>query len=131
MSEILLELAVGLLAGIASGVAGIGGGVVMVPAMVFLLGLSQTTAQGTSLLAILFTSVAGTVVNFRNGYVDLRQAALIGVGGMAAAQVGKTAALSIDPDLLQRLFGILVLYAGLRMAWRVWRGRQSADPPLE
>lgn len=127
--EVVIGLLVGLVAGIASGVAGIGGGVVMVPAMVFLLSLSQTTAQGTSLLAILFTSVAGTVVNVRNGYVDLRQSALMGFGGMAAAQVGKTAALSIDADLLQRLFGILVLYAGLRMAYRLWSGRQAAARP--
>src|SRR5690606_12524991 len=62
----VIGIGIGLDAGIASGVAGIGGGVIMVPAMVFLLGVSQHTAEGTSLVAILFAALAGTRVNLRN-----------------------------------------------------------------
>ncbi|GIU92343.1 MAG: hypothetical protein KatS3mg011_1249 [Acidimicrobiia bacterium] len=120
--EIVAGVLIGLVAGFAGAVAGIGGGVIMVPSMVFFLGLPQTTAQGTSLMAMLFTTVAGTWVNVSNRRVDLAQAFWIGLGGAAAAQVGKEAALAIDPDLLQRLFGVFVLIMGLRMARRGWKG---------
>lgn len=123
--DVLIGVAVGMVAGFAGAVAGIGGGVIMVPSMVFLLGLSQTTAQGTSLMAMLFTTVAGTWVNVRNGRVDLKQAAWIGLGGMVAAQFGKTAALAIDPELLQRLFGAFVLVMGVRMGRRGWKGLRA------
>jgi len=125
--DVAIAILIGTLAGLASGMAGIGGGVIMVPAMVLLLSLSQTTAQGTSLLAILFTSVAGTIVNVRNDHVDLRAAALLGLGGVAAAQLGKSAALAVDVVLLQRMFGGLVLFSGLRMLFKVWRARRDPD----
>lgn len=60
----------------------------MVPAMVFLLGMSQHIAEGTSLMAILFTADAGTRVNLKNQRVDLRQTAMIGLGGILFALVG-------------------------------------------
>lgn len=115
MIDTLIAISIGLFAGVASGVAGVGGGVLMVPGMVFLLGLPQPLAQGTSLLAILFTSVSGTVVNVRNGHSRIALAAVVGLGGLASAQVGKSIALSLDPDMLQRLFGVLVLVSGTRM----------------
>ena len=83
--EVALAAVIGLVAGVASGVAGIGGGIIMIPAMVFLLGMEQHLAQGTSTLAILFTAVAGTVVNVRNRRVDLKSALVVGLGGSAAA----------------------------------------------
>ncbi len=125
MSDIVVALIVGLAAGVASGVAGIGGGVIMVPAMVFLLGLDQHLAQGTSTLAILFTSVSGTIVNVRNGRADVRLALLVGFGGAAAAFGASKLAVSIDADLMQRLFGLLVLYAGVRMAVRTFKARTA------
>lgn len=125
MIDLVIPLLVGLVAGVASGVAGIGGGVIMVPAMVFILGLDQHLAQGTSTLAILFTAVAGTVVNVRNRRADLRVAAIVGLGGATAAFVGSKAAVLVDADLLQRLFGVLVLYSGIRMAVRSWKARTT------
>jgi uncharacterized membrane protein YfcA len=114
---------IGLIAGIASGVAGVGGGVIMVPAMTAFLAVPQHLAQGTSLVAILFTSVSATVVNLRNGRVNLKMAAVIGVTGAVAAQVGSRLALATDQGVLQRVFGILVLYSALRMLWNVWKER--------
>jgi uncharacterized protein len=116
---------IGLIAGIASGVAGVGGGVIMVPAMTAFLGVPQHLAQGTSLVAILFTSVSATVVNLRNGRVDLKMAAVIGVTGAVAAQAGSRLALATDQGVLQRVFGVLVLYSALRMLWNVWKERRA------
>ena len=120
---VALAAVIGFVAGVASGVAGIGGGIILIPAMVFLLGMEQHLAQGTSTLAILFTAVAGTMVNVRNRRVDLRTAFVVGLGGSAAAFFASRAALALDPDLLQRLFGLLVLYSGTRMGVRAWQAR--------
>lgn len=123
MTELLLDLAVGLVAGVASGLAGVGGGIVLVPAMVFLLDVPQYVAQGTSALAILFTAASGTLVNVRNRRVDLRAAAVVGIAGVATAFLGARLAVGIDADVLRRLFGLLVVVSGARMAVDGWRER--------
>jgi hypothetical protein len=106
---------IGLFAGVASGLAGIGGGVIMVPTMVFVLDLPQHLAQGTSLLAIGFTSIAGTVVNRRNAHVDVRSALLIGGIGAVVAFGAARLANQVDAEVLRRLFGGLILFSGVRM----------------
>ncbi|MPZ53603.1 MAG: TSUP family transporter [Acidimicrobiia bacterium] len=123
VAVILVAVGVGLIAGVASGVAGIGGGVIMVPAMVFLLGLGQHAAEGTSLLAILFTAVAGTRVNVRNQRVDLKQSTVIGLGGIVSAVGGASIALLIDASSLTRVFGAFVGVVGVRMIVRLVRSR--------
>jgi hypothetical protein len=123
--NVVAGVLVGLFAGVASGLAGVGGGVVMIPAMTELMGLGQRVAQGTSLLAILFTSLSGTVVNLRNRRVSPADAAVIGVAGVVAAQAGLQMALRLDQEVLRRLFGALVLVTGGRMLWQVWRGREK------
>jgi uncharacterized membrane protein YfcA len=115
VAEAVLGVLIGLFAGVASGLAGIGGGVIMVPAMVFMLDFPQHLAQGTSLLAIVFTSIAGTVVNRRNAHVDVRNALLIGGIGAAAAFGAARLANQVDAELLRRLFGGLILFSGVRM----------------
>lgn len=121
----IIGVVIGLVAGIASGVAGIGGGVIMVPAMVFLLGLPQHAAEGTSLLAILFTALAGTRVNLKHDRVDLKQAAIIGVGGIAFAQVGASIALAMSAASLSQVFGVFVVIVGIRMLASVYRARRA------
>lgn len=117
LTSVLVGVGIGLFAGVASGLAGIGGGVVMVPAMVFLMGVSQHTAEGTSLVAILFTALAGTRVNVRNRRVSLRDAVLVGMGGVLLAPLGATAALQVSALSLSRVFGIFVVLVGIRMVW--------------
>lgn len=124
---VAVAVGVGLIAGLASGLAGIGGGVLMVPAMVFLLGLDQHTAEGTSLLAILFTAVAGTRVNLGNQRVDLKQAMIIGAGGIVTAQIGASLALALSAPALSRLFGVFVAVVGVRMIVRLLRGRRVRE----
>ena len=123
MIDFIGALAIGLTAGIASGVAGIGGGVIMVPGMVFVLSMDQHVAQGTSLFAIIFTAISGTRVNVNNDRVDLRSAVIIGAIGAATSFAAALLANQIDGDLLRRLFGVLLLFSGSRMALNSWRGR--------
>jgi uncharacterized protein len=120
----LLGFVIGVVAGVASGVAGVGGGVIMIPAMTSLLAVPQHVAQGTSLMAILFTAASGTYINVRNRHVRLRQAAVIGITGVITAQIGAQLALGTDQELLQRIFGVVVVYSGLHMLFNIHRKRR-------
>lgn len=128
--DLVVAVTTGFVAGVAAGVAGIGGGVVIVPALVFLLGFDQHTAEGTSLVAIVFSAMAGTRVHLGNARVDLRQGLILGAAGAVAAPVAAHLALTLDADTLQRFFGVLVVYAGSRMGWRSLRPSGGDDHPV-
>ena len=106
---------IGLAAGLLAGLLGVGGGIVMVPAMVLLLGFDQHVAQGTSLLVIIPAALTGSYTHYRNGHVVLREAMILAIGGIIGAAVGALFALSIPEELLQRMFAGLLLVLGLRM----------------
>jgi uncharacterized membrane protein YfcA len=119
VAGLALGAVIGAVAGFASGVAGVGGGVIMIPAMVVLLNISQYTAEGTSLVAILFTSAAGTRVNLKNRRVEIRSALVMGVAGALTAPLGTRLALGTDVLLLQKAFAGFVLLVALRMLWKL------------
>ncbi|MGB7861242.1 MAG: sulfite exporter TauE/SafE family protein, partial [Acidimicrobiia bacterium] len=120
-AQIAISLAIGLVAGFFAGLAGIGGGVVIVPSTVLLLGLPQHEAQGSSLLAIVFTAIAGTVVNLKNQRVRLMDGLVVGAGGVAGSLIGSRLALGIEGRTLSLIFGFLVLFVSLRSLWRALR----------
>ncbi len=120
-------LAIGLVAGVLAGLLGIGGGVVMVPAMVLLLGFDQHVAQGTSLLVIIPAAAFGSFTHHRSGRLVLRDAAWVAVGGVLGALLGSVTALSLDEELLQRLFAILILAVAARMLM-TGRAKESTVP---
>lgn len=111
---LLIGLAIGAFAGIVSGLAGVGGGVIMVPAMVFLLGLGQHIAEGTSLLAICFTAAAATRVNVGSGFVEWRSVALVALGGVVTAPAAALFAQKIPADTLGRIFAAWLLLIAIR-----------------
>lgn len=121
IGQILVAVSVGLVSGLFAGLAGIGGGVVIVPATVLLLGLDQHVAQGSSLVAIAITAVAGSVVNLRNKRVDLRDSLTIGAGGVIGSIVGTRSALGLEGRTLSVAFGLLVLFVSLRTLYRTLR----------
>jgi len=120
-----IEIVIGALAGIASGLAGVGGGTVMVPAMVFLLGVDQHTAEGTSLLAILFTAIAATRVNVGNDYVDWRAMGILGVVGAATAPLATLLALQIPAVTLSRVFGLFLIAIAIQT---ILKNRKAPEP---
>lgn len=123
---VAIGLAIGLLAGVGSGLLGIGGGAIMVPAMVILLGLSQHVAQGTSLVVIIPTAVSGSITHFRMGNVRLATAAWLSVGGIIGAVAGALAALATPDEVLRLLFGGYLAFTGVRM---LGPGRSETSPP--
>jgi uncharacterized membrane protein YfcA len=120
-----IALLIGVVAGFFSGLAGVGGGVVIVPSVVLLLGFAQHQAQGTSLLAIIFTGVAGTLVNLRNQRVRLVDGLVAGVGGVVGALIGSTLALLAEGRTLSVIFGFLVLFAAVRSLRQVLSSQPS------
>ncbi|HET9202381.1 MAG TPA: sulfite exporter TauE/SafE family protein [Acidimicrobiia bacterium] len=126
-----IAFGIGLVSGFFAGVAGVGGGVVIVPATVMLLGFSQHQAQGTSLLAIILTSVAATIINRKNRRVSLTDAVTVGLGGVAGSLLASRAALGIDGRILSIGFGVLAVLVALRTLYRDLVNRPEAAPSAE
>jgi uncharacterized protein len=106
----------GLIAGTLSGLVGIGGGTIIVPALVLLFGLSQHSAQGTTLaLLIPPIGIFAAWTYFKQGYVDLYAAAYIGLGFIAGGYLGARLATSIPNILLERIFGVFLFIISIKM----------------
>lgn len=107
---------IGVVAGIASGFFGIGGGLVMIPAMIYFFNLSQHQAQGTSLAVLTPPLLLFAAIKYYNdGNVNLRMAAFIALGFVGAAYFGARFATFIPDPLLKRLFGVLLLIVSIKM----------------
>jgi hypothetical protein len=116
MMSILLHLILGLVAGILSGLIGIGGGTIIVPALVFLFGLSQHLAQGTTLaLLVPPIGILAAWTYYKQGYVDLHIAALICLGFFFGGLLGAKFATKLSDLALERVFGIALLLISLKM----------------
>ena len=123
MTQVSVATGIGLVAGFFAGLAGIGGGVVIVPSTVLLLGLSQHEAQGTSLVAIVFTAIAGTLVNLENKRVRLEDGLVVGGGGVIGSLIGSQFALGVEGRTLSLVFGFMVLFVALRIFYRTLRSQ--------
>lgn len=113
---ILLYVLLGLLAGVLSGLIGIGGGVIIVPALVFLAGFSQQMAQGTTIaLMVPPIGVLAAWTYYQKGYVDVKVASLICLGFVAGGLLGAQFATNLSPQLLEKIFGGVLLIIALKM----------------
>lgn len=118
MGIALAAVTLGFLAGVLAGMFGVGGGILFVPTLTLVLGLTQIHAEATSLLAILPTVAAGTVQQLRYRNVDLRAALLLGLAAIAGVEGGVQVAEALPEHALRRLFGLLVLAVAGQVAWR-------------
>ena len=114
---ILLAVLLGIAAGVLSGLFGVGGGILFVPALLAL-GLGQIEAQGTSLLAILPTVLAGTWNQRRYGNLRPRTAVVLGVVSIAGVEVGARLATELPETTLRRLFAVLLFAAAVQLVLR-------------
>ena len=113
---IVLYLVLGLAAGVLSGLFGIGGGVVIVPALVLVARFSQLSAVGTSLGALLMpVGIFGALQYYRSGNLDVKASALIAVGLTAGVYLGAMIAPGIGPVTLRRLFAVFLVIVAIRM----------------
>jgi hypothetical protein len=116
MPNELLFVIVGVAAGTLSGLIGIGGGVIIVPLLIFLFGFSQHGAQGTT-LALLLPPIGlpAAWIYYKSGYVNLEAAMLICAGFFLGGLVGARCATALSNVLLERIFGVAMLLISLKM----------------
>jgi uncharacterized membrane protein YfcA len=114
-------LAIGLAMGIASGLFGIGGGVIAVPALVAIMGATDVLAKGTSLLAMVPTSLSGTIANARRGLVDVRAGLTVGLAAAAASVPGAYIALAMAPRVSTLLFAVLLAAIAVQLTVKAIR----------
>ena len=116
MTNIVSYLLLGLVAGTLSGLIGIGGGVIIVPALVFLFGFSQHQAQGTT-LALLVPPIGllAAWTYYSKGYVDLKIAAFVGLGFFLGGLLGARFATGLSNVVLEKVFGVALLLIALKM----------------
>ncbi len=116
MTSILILLAVGLIAGALSGMVGIGGGIIIVPALVYFLGFSQHQAQGTVLFMFLLPIGILGVMNYYNaGHIDFKTAFIIASTFVIGSYFGSKISISIDQQTLKKVFGVIILLLSLKM----------------
>lgn len=112
----LLALLIGLLVGVFSGIVGLGGGILMVPALIYFFHMSQRRAQGTSLAAMLApVGILAFLEYYRHGDADLKTGLLLAAGFTIGAYFGGMSAQHIPELLLRRIFATTLIVVGIRM----------------
>ena len=125
----LLLLLLGLGVGVAVGLLGVGGGIVLVPALVYLMNMDQHMAQGTSLLLQLPPiGIGGLYLYWKKGNVDLRAGVVCALGFFFGGYFGSFLAIRISEPVLHSLFGVFLIYSAF-MLWRQTRLHKPAAPP--
>ncbi|HEX3266458.1 MAG TPA: sulfite exporter TauE/SafE family protein [Gaiellaceae bacterium] len=122
MWALFAAVALGLVAGMLAGLFGVGGGILFVPALVAL-GLGQLEAQGTSLLAILPTVVAGTLTQRHYGNLRVRSALVVGLASVIGVEVGARVVTHVPEHQLRKLFALLLFAVAVQLAVRTGRHR--------
>ena len=116
LQTILILSIIGLFAGFLSGFVGVGGGVIIVPALVFFLGLTQHEAQGTSLFVLMIPVVALAVLNYwKAGNVNWKFALIIATTFLVGGFIGSKLSLRLSPGLVKLIFGIFMAYVSFKL----------------
>lgn len=116
MTTIVILLCIGLFAGILSGMVGIGGGIIIVPALVYFMNMSQHEAQGTSLTVLLLpVGVLAVYYYYQAGFVDVRSSLIIATTFVVGGLIGSKIAIAVDQNMLKKIFGIFMLLISLKM----------------
>ncbi len=115
-SMILILIVIGIITGVMAGMLGIGGAIIMIPALVFLLGISQQTAQGTSLAVMLPPiGIIAAYNYYKAGHVNIRFAIILAIFFLVGSYFGSKLALTIPQPILKKIFGILLLLVAAKM----------------
>ena len=113
---ILIIILVGIAAGILGGLVGVGGGIIIVPALIYFIGFSQKTAQGTSLgLIMLPVGILGVLQYYKQGHVDFKVVGMLAVGFLLGSYFGSKIALSLSQETVKKIFAILMIVIAVKM----------------
>jgi uncharacterized membrane protein YfcA len=116
MAEILIAIAIGFVAGILSGLFGIGGGLVIIPSLIYILKFNQHLAQGTSLVALLLpVGLLAVIKYYKSGNVDIKVGLLIGLGLFIGAFVGAIFANNLSDTTMRKAFAAFIVLVGIKL----------------
>lgn len=121
----VLVVFIGLGVGVLSAMFGVGGGLLFVPTMTLILGLTQIDATASSLLAVIPTALVGAWRQNKYGHVSWRASVFIGVASIAGVVGGAQLAHNVPDHVLRRLFACLIVYTASQLLWRAWKTRPS------
>jgi uncharacterized membrane protein YfcA len=115
-SMLLILAVIGIITGVMAGMLGIGGAIIMIPALVFIMGISQQTAQGTSLAVMLPpVGIIAAYNYYKAGQVNIRFAIILAVFFLVGSYFGSKLALNLPQGVLKKIFGILLLLVAAKM----------------
>jgi uncharacterized protein len=115
-SMILILIAIGIITGVMAGMLGIGGAIIMIPALVYLMGISQVSAQGTSLAVMLPpVGIIAAYNYYKAGQVNIKYAIILAAFFLIGSYFGSKLALNLPQTVLKKIFGILLLLVAARM----------------
>ncbi|CAN5602119.1 hypothetical protein BH11BAC5_BH11BAC5_37320 [soil metagenome] len=113
---LIILIVIGILAGMLGGMVGVGGGIIIVPALVFFLGFSQKMAQGTSLgILLLPVGLLGVIQYYKQGYVDLKIVFIISAGFFFGSLLGSKLALSLSQETMKKIFAVILILVAVKM----------------
>ncbi len=116
MAEILVLICIGIVGGVLSGMFGVGGGIIIVPAFVFFLGMTQHQAQGTSLgLMLLPIGILAAYNYYKTGNLDVKAGLIVAAAFVIGGYFGSKFSLSIDQVTLKRIFGVLMFFVSVKL----------------
>lgn len=115
-TTVLILLAIGLFSGMLGGMVGIGGGIVIVPALIYFLGFSQLNAQGTSLALIMFpVGVLGVINYYKQGHIDFNIVFILAIGFVVGSFLGSKFAMNIPQAFVKKSFAMLMIVIAMKM----------------
>ena len=113
---ILMLVLIGVAAGTLGGLVGVGGGIIIVPALIYLLGFSQFQAQGTSLALIMFpVGILAVIQYYKQGHVDFKYVGLLALGFVVGGYIGSKISLNLPQATVKKAFAILMLIIAIKM----------------
>jgi uncharacterized membrane protein YfcA len=116
VSTFIILIIIGLLAGILSGLVGVGGGILMIPLLIIFLGLTQHQAQGTALFAMLPPiGILAAINYYKEGFVKWEYAIIIAFTFVIGGYLGSKLSLSLPPQMVRRIFGVIMLLGAIKL----------------
>src|SRR5215203_2823604 len=113
---VLIIILIGLFAGMLSGLIGVGGGIIVVPALVYILGFSQHQAQGTSLgLLLLPVGILAVLNYYKKGYIDIKVVLIMSVAFIIGGYFGSRYSLSLSQETVKKIFAVIMLAVATKM----------------
>lgn len=129
---ILIIIIVGVAAGMLSGLVGVGGGLIIVPSLVYFIGFSQKTAQGTSLgLILLPVGILAVLQYYKQGHLDIKVVGILAIGFLVGSYFGSKIALSISQETLKKVFAVLMVLIAIKMLFLDKPKKEEASTNLQ